>query len=328
MPEGDYRYAVMDAPAWIFPSARLDYAGMGRNVMDAGWGRAFSHAGGALFVSDIPVDPNYGTPLALDKAADLDRVGHGEFVTYTLSFTNNMHQALIGGEILDRPAYGVNFVPGTVTLNGEPLDDPQEIGNGDLRFDVGMLEPLSSHELSYVMQFSAAAREGRNENTAILSGRQAGTGTLQQSQTARAMVRLDNSGGVFARQGTVLGAVFMDCNGNGLRDRVEDEPGIPGVRIVTQEGLFVVTDINGAYSLNGMRPVTHAFLVQPETLPAGTAVQVTRTNDLRRGGSRIVPLKKGELRTENFAVAQCTPEALEEVGKRRDHFAGKRQTPA
>jgi len=327
MPEGDYRYAVMDAPAWVFPSARLDYAGMGRKVMDAGWGNAFNHAGGALFVSDIPVDPNYGTPLALDKAADLDSVGHGEFVTYTLSFTNNMHQALIGGEILDRPADGVNFVPGTVTLNGEPLDDPQEIGNGDLRFDVGMLEPLTSHELSYVMQFSAAAREGRIENTAILSGRQAGTGALQQSQTARAMVRLDNSGGVFARQGTVLGAVFMDCNGNGLRDRAEDEPGIPGVRIVTQEGLFVVTDINGAYSLNGMRPVTHAFLVQPETLPAGSAVQVTRTNDLRRGGSRVVPLKKGELRTENFAVAQCTPEALKEVSKRRNHFAGKRQTP-
>lgn len=327
MPAGDYRYAVMDAPGWIFPSMREDYVGMGRNVMVAGFGESFSHAGGALFVSDIPVDPHYGTPLALDKTADLDSVGHGEFVTYTLSFTNNMHQALIGGEILDRPAYGVNFVPGTVTLNGAPLDDPQQIGNGDLRFDLGMLEPLTSHELTYVMQFSAAAREGRNENTAILSGRQAGTGMPHQSQTARAMVRLDNSGGVFARQGTVLGAVFMDCNGNGLRDRASDEPGIPGVRIVTQEGLFVVTDVDGAYSLNGMRAVTHAFLVQPETLPAGTEVQVTRTNDLRRGGSRLVPLKKGELRTENFAVAQCTPEALEEISKRRDHFNGKRQTP-
>ncbi|MEP3686281.1 MAG: hypothetical protein ABJN05_04195 [Sulfitobacter dubius] len=327
IPEGDYRYAVMDAPAWIFPSARTDFVGMGRNVIDAGYGEEFSHAGGALFVSDIPVDPHYGTPLALDKTTNLDSVGHGEFVTYTLSFTNNMHQALIGGEILDRPAYGVNIVPGSVTLNGAPLDDPQQIGNGDLRFDVGMLEPLSRHELSYVMLFSAAAREGRNENAAILSGRQAGTGTLRQSQTSRAMVRLDNSGGVFARQGTVLGAVFMDCNGNGLRDRASDEPGIPGVRIVTQEGLFVVTDIDGAYSLNGMRPVTHAFLVQPETLPAGTEVQVTRTNDLRRGGSRLVPLKKGELRTENFAVAQCTPEAFDEVSKRRDHFDGKRQSP-
>ena len=327
MPEGDYRYAVMDAPAWVFPSMRADYVGMGRTVMQAGLGKEFNHAGGALFVSDIPVDPHYGTPLALDKAADLDSVGHGEFVTYTLSFTNNMHQALIGGEILDRPAYGVNFVPGSVTLNGALLEDPQQIGNGDLHFAVGMLEPLSSHELTYVMQFSAAAREGRNENTAILSGRQAGTGMLHQSQTARAMVRLDNSGGVFSRQGTVLGAVFMDCNGNGLRDRASDEPGIPGVRIATQEGLFVVTDINGAYSLNGMRAVTHAFLVQPETLPNGTEVQVTRTNDLRRGGSRLVPLKKGELRTENFAVAQCSPEALEEVSKRRAHFKGKSQSP-
>ena len=83
-----------------------------------------------------------------------------------------------------------------------------------------MLEPLSSHELSYVMQFSAAAREGRIENTAILSGRQAGTGACCISRRPPApWCGSDNSGGVFARQGTVLGAVFMDCNGNGLRDR-------------------------------------------------------------------------------------------------------------
>lgn len=325
VPPGRYSYALVDAAAWVFPSVRRDNPGMGRAVNDAGFGTTFHHSGGALFVSDIPVDPFYGAPLSLQKAADRDTVGNGEFVIYSLNFTNNMHQALIGGEISDRPARGVTLVPGSVTLNGAALADPHRSPTGDLLFDVGLLEPLSSHELTYVMQFTAAAREGRSENTALLSGRQAGTGTLRQSQTARAVVRVDNSGGVFASQGTVLGAVFMDCNANGIQDEVSDEPGVPGVRIFTQEGLTVVTDIDGRYSLAGLRPVTHAFLVQPETMPVDTAVQITRTNDLMRGGSRVIPLKKGEMRAENFALAECSSAALEEVALRRAHFSEENQ---
>ncbi|WP_095590615.1 DUF11 domain-containing protein [Actibacterium ureilyticum] len=319
MPAGEYRYALVDTPAWEFPSVRLDTPGFARNVTQAGYGAAFRHAGGAIYTSDIPVDPHYGAPLSLRKSANQDRVSHGEFVTYTLSLSNNMNQALIGAEILDRPPFGAQLVKGSVTLDGKRRKDPRRDASGDLVHDMGTLLPLSSHELRYVMRFTAAAREGRNENTALLSGRQAGNGVLRRSPLARAVVKLDNSGGVFAREGTVLGSVFMDCDGNGIRGGA-DEPGIPGVRIVTQEGLSVVTDIDGKYSLYGLRPVTHAFVVQQQTLPAGTRVAVTRTNDLRRGGSRIVPLRKGEMRAEHFAVGACTPAALDEVAKRRAHF--------
>ncbi|WP_297778116.1 hypothetical protein [uncultured Roseovarius sp.] len=327
MPTGRYRYEVVNAPTWDFPSIKLDFLGFGRSVADAAYGNAFTHAGGLIYISDIPVDPHYGASLSLDKVADRETVSNGEYVNYTLDFSNNMQQALIGAEILDRPAFGVTLVPGSVMLNGEPLGDPAHDQSGDLVFDLGTLGPLSPHELTYVMRFTAAAREGRNENTAVLSGRQAGTGTPRQSPIARAMVRLDNSGGVFARQGTVIGSVFMDCDGNGTRGD-SPEPGIPGVRIVTQEGLSVVTDIDGKYSLYGLRPVTHAFLVQAETLPAGTDVRVTRTNDLMRGGSRLIPLRKGELRAEHFAVATCTPKTLAEVAKRVAHFEANQQPNA
>ncbi|SNR59541.1 hypothetical protein [Puniceibacterium sediminis] len=324
VPAGSYRYEVVNAPDWEFPSVRMDFPGFGRLMARAGYGAAFDHAGGMVYVSDIPVDPHYGAPLSLQKTTDRETVGNGEFVIYTLEFANNMNQALIGAEILDRPSRGVTLVPGSVVLDGEPLADPVDAQGGDMLFDLGMLAPLSDHELTYVMHFTAAAREGRNENTAVLSGRQAGTGTPRQSNVARAMVRLDNSGGVFAREGTVIGSVFMDCDANGIRGDIS-EPGIPGVRIVTQEGLSVVTDIDGKYSLYGLRPVTHAFLVQNETLPAGTEVTVTRTNDLKRGGSRLIPLRKGEMRAEHFAVAECTAEALAEVAKRRAHFDENQQ---
>ncbi|MEP2580271.1 MAG: carboxypeptidase-like regulatory domain-containing protein, partial [Roseibium sp.] len=206
MPAGEYQYAVMNAPAWDVPSVRADFPGFNRRVAGAGYMASFRHAGGMLDISDIPADPHYGVPLALDKQADKDMVGAGEFVVYTLNFTNNMNQALIGAEIMDRPAFGSQLVAGSVTFNGETMEDPAVDASGDMTYDLGMLTPLSSHELTYVMQFTAAAREGRNENTAVLTGRQAGTGTVMQSQTARAMVKLNNSGGVFAREATVIGS--------------------------------------------------------------------------------------------------------------------------
>ncbi|MDO6730943.1 hypothetical protein Q4577_13000 [Marinovum sp. 2_MG-2023] len=321
---GRYSYDIVDAPEWSFPTVRLAFGGFGRIITDAAFGGNFAHSGGLLMNSDIPLDPFYGAPLALEKQADRDRVMQGEFVTYTLKVTNNMRQALVGAEIFDRPPYGMVLVPGSVRLDGDAIDDPRRDREGDLVFTLGNLLPLDVVEMSYVMSVGAATREGDLENTALLTGRQAGTGTVMQSAPARAVVRLDNSGGVFARQGTVLGTVFMDCNGNGIQDQDDGqphEPGIPGVRIVTQEGLFVVTDHNGKYSLPGLRPITHAFQVQAATLPVGTKVAVTRTNDLRRGGSRIVPLRRGELRSENFATVSCTPEAMAEVAARQAHFA-------
>lgn len=316
---GSYRYAVIGNGDWAYPSVRQDFPGFNRLTTAAAWGAAFRHAGGMVNASDIPVDPAYGAPLSLQKTAARDTVVQGGFLGYSLTFSNNMQQALQGTRITDTPPRGVTLVPGSVRLDGAPLADPGSDGAGGLVFELGRLAALSEHELSYVMQVTAAAREGRLDNTAVLSGRQAGTGTPHSSPRARASVRLDNSGGVFAREGTVIGSVFMDCDGDGLRGGLA-EPGIPGVRLVTQEGLSVVTDIDGKYSLYGLRPVTHAFLLQPETLPRGTRAQVTRTNDLRRGGARLVPLRRGELRAEHFAVAACTPAALAEVEARRARF--------
>ena len=333
---GVFAYRLVGADDWVYPSVRIDFPGYGRIVTEASYGEDFAHISGPPQVADIPVDPFYGTPLFLEKTVDRDQVAFGEFVTYTLDVTNNMYQALMHTTLLDSPPRGVNLVQGSVRFDGAVLLDPTRDAVGDLSFDLGTLKPLTSYELSYTMQVSAGAREGDNINTALFSGYQAGTGTLRSSPVARARVSLDNSGGVFARQGTVIGSVFMDCDGDGIRDTFDDEdrlgrhaePGIPGVRIVTDQGLSVVTDIDGKYSLYGLSAVTHAFLVQPETLPRDSEIQITRTNDLGRAGSRLIPLKKGELRAEHFAVQACTPEIINEIDARRTWFETNAQTEA
>ena len=316
---GEYRFDIENAPQWRFPTVRPALPGYERTVTPAGRGAPFTHDGGRVYVSDLPLDPFYATPLALTKTAQRDVVSTGEFLRYSLDVSNNMYQALINAEVADTPDMGLSFIEGSARLDGQPIADPTVAPDGKLTFDLGNLMPISSQELTYLTRISAAASEGALENAAILSGNQAGAGTLRQSPPARAIVELSNGSGVFAREGTIIGTVFMDCDGNGLQGDAS-EPGIPGVRLVTQDGLFVVTDRNGKYSLRGLRPVTHALQIQRQTLPANVKVAVTRTNDLRVGGSRIVPLRRGELRAENFAAGMCTSATLDSVAKRRAQF--------
>ena len=317
---GTYRYEVITPRDFSFPSVRLTFPGYERLAdTRTSYGESFTHGGGPLHIADIPLDPYYGVPLTLEKSADKNEVGTGEFVVYTIIATNNMDQALIGSEILDRFPSGALLVPGSVLLDGKSIADPVGDADGDYRFQLGNMRPLQQMELTYVLRYTALARIGRNYNSAILDGRQAGTGEYRASNVATTYVKHDNSGGVFAREGTIVGSVFMDCNGNGFRDGIE-EPGVPGVKIVTQGGLFVVTDIDGKYSLFGLRPVSHVLSLMPDTMPSGAQGVVTRTADLLRGGTRMVSLKRGELRTENFALAGCEPAILEDVKTRVARF--------
>ena len=321
--EGVYSYSVTPPRDFAFPSSRLSFPNYDRQTdNEVSYGEVFRHAGGAMHVADIPLDPYYGVPLSLEKSADKDQVRTGEFVVYTINATNNMDEALIGAEILDRLPDGAVYVEGSTLLDGEAWPDPIADGVGDYRFEIGNMLPLQERELTYVLHYTALARIGRNYNTAIVDGRQAGTGEYRSSNVASTYVTHDNSGGVFAREASILGSVFMDCNGDGLRDGPE-EPGVPGVKIVTQSGLSVVTDIDGKYSLFGLRPVSHVLAVMTDTLPVETKVAVTRTTDLLRGGSRLVPLTRGELQTENFALGRCTPDALDDVAERVTTFADR-----
>ncbi|SEQ23882.1 carboxypeptidase regulatory-like domain-containing protein [Thalassovita taeanensis] len=323
VPAGDYRLNVDPPEGFAFASVRKTFDTYNRSVVvGSAYGQTFSHPGGLFYRTDIPVDPAYGVPVALEKSADKASVMTSEPVVYTLTAHNNMDQALMAAQILDRPPFGAEMIAGSVTLDGQSWPDPTRDSDGDFLFDLGMLRPLETKVLTYVLRYSPAAREGRNYNTAVLSGRQAGTGQPRVSNSVSTYVKLDNSGGVFSREGTIIGSVFMDCNGNGLRDGAE-EPGVPGVKIATQEGLIVVTDVDGKYSLFGLRPKSHVLGLTSRTLPEGTRAVATRTTDMRLGGTRLVDLKRGELRDEHFALEGCSAAVFDEIAARVEIFESR-----
>jgi hypothetical protein len=122
----------------------------------------------------------------------------------------------------------------------------------------------------------------------------------------------------------VLGKVFIDCNGNHIQD--SEELGIPGVRLFTQDGTFMVTDVEGKYSFCGLRPNTYVLKVDPSTLPAGSRLTTTSSRNGADANSLFLDPKFGETIRADFAEGSCKPSVVQETKDRKKN--GEVRAPA
>ena len=321
VPQGTYVLRVTPPVIYTFPSAYSLFNGFERRVsQSASYGTTFTFDGGPLGNIDVPVDPADILPLTLDKTANRDEVRRGEYVVYTVSASNLTGQGLTEARIEDRLPPGFIYIPGSANVDGVRMEtDPEGSPGQNLSFALDTVRPNSTIDLEYTVRVAPTAGQGRRTNTAVLSGIQARTGRTLSSQPARAIVRVDDRGSVFADEAVVIGRVFLDINGDGVQDEDDKEPGIPGVKLVTSNGLTVVTDEEGRYSLFGLRPITQVLAIQKSTLPAGAEVALSEIDDAGKPGSRFVDVKRGELRGEDFPIlySEATERA---VMARRDDF--------
>jgi uncharacterized repeat protein (TIGR01451 family) len=92
--------------------------------------------------------------------------------------------------------------------------------------------------------------------------------------------------------GTLLGDVYRDDNGNGVRDR--GERGIEGATVVMDDGLSAVTDAEGRYHLASIVPGDRAIKVARHTLPPGASFTTDET--------RVVQITPGSLTRLDFGI--------------------------
>ena len=121
--------------------------------------------------------------------------------------------------------------------------------------------------------------------------------------------------GVLTTRGVIIGKVFIDANRNRIQD--DNETGIPGVRIILEDGTYAVTDSEGKYSLYGLAARTHVVKLDTTTMPGGSRLQPLTQRHAGNGSSTFAELKAAELYKANFAIIDATPEVLKEVAKRR-----------
>lgn len=268
----------------------------------------------------IPLDPGTPNGLLLKKEGNVKQAAIGDFVAYTLTVSNTTQITLKGVRISDRLPTGFAYVPGTAKLNGQAVADPQGGRGPDLGFNFATLDLNAGQAatVTYRVRIGVGApTSGTAINTARAESGAVAATTLRSNEAAW---RINMGGGVFSDEAYAFGKVFMDCDKDGVQG--SEEIGIPGVRLFMEDGTGVVTDVEGKWSLYGLRPVTHALKLDVASLPAGARLALLDNRQSGVADSRFVDLRKGEWQKANFAVDNCENTAVvAEVRARRRALA-------
>jgi uncharacterized repeat protein (TIGR01451 family) len=219
--------------------------------------------------------------LRIMKSSSKLAVGAATLVRFTVTLSN-ISGLPVTADLVDQPPRGLSLLPGSIEVDDE---DDAGVVSGTSHFTVAGIDlPVNgTATVSYLMRVSAALPEG--EYTNLATARQLGTAI---SNTAAAKLRIEFGADPDTEQARVLGKVFDDRNGDGWQD--DGERGIPGVRIVTVEGLVAETDAFGRYHLEGLslsdgsRGQNVVLKADRATLPSGSVF--TTENPLIR---RVTP---------------------------------------
>jgi len=259
-PPGDYRLRVTPpapytAPSVVEPGA---LAALGRRTGQAFTIAAASYGGVLTLIDDpvavdIPLDPPTSAALLLTKVASLREASPGDAIQYRLRVTNRDAAPARGLQIADTLPPGLGYRRGSTRGGAEPAVGSD--GRG-LAFTLPDLAPGASAELTY----SATVRPGAPVGEALNRARVTGFATA--SNEAAASVRLRPL--LFTDALTVIGRVTEGACG----DPVARRRGIAGIRLLLEDGTSVVTDRDGLYHLEGLRPGTHVVQLDAGSIPA------------------------------------------------------------
>ena len=286
-PPADYTAPSAATPAAL---ARLrDPGGRAFIIKDASYLKALTIVDAAPFIADIPLDRLADTSLLLTKTASVRDASPGDFIQYLLQLTNRGTVAASDLHLFDTLPAGLRYQRGSTRGAGEAVVTSD---GRNLDFTVAGLAPGQSVEVRYVVTVAPGAPTGEALNRVRVIG------GANSSNDAMASVRLRPL--LFTDALTVIGRVSEgDCD-----DPADRRKGIPGVRLLMEDGTFVVTDRDGLYHFEGVRAGRHVVQLDLASVPASyeaVACDVD-TRQARSPISRFVEGDGGILKRVDFQL--------------------------
>ncbi len=330
----NYSIQVQAPPSYVFPSTVEPGQFESFFVIPASYGaEGYSQSGDGEFVVvpdssppviDIPLDPaNRNALLVVEKTAESTSVDIGETLSYAIKLKNRSDGQLNNVAVIDYPAFGFRYMPGSATFNDESIADPQRLSlpasanegsdqsnntvNG-LRFQLSQVEANSEGTLRYHMRATAGASDGSGVNRANANAETV-SGLLLSTPTSMAKVDVQRSG-VLSDQAIVFGKVYVDSSCDNIQN--QGEWPIGGVRLYLQDGTFVITDEDGQYSLYGLEPGLHVIKLDTLTMPDGLILKPTDTRQAADPESRFIDLSAGDFHRADFA-SYCPQQNVDAV---------------
>lgn len=299
---GNYALRVQPPSGYIFPSVNtapvIIAGGLNGAGPNSSYGATFTVAAGAALITlNVPVDTS-AKDLRIIKTAGKALVGEGEYVPYTLTITNNDTLAAVGTvapgvQIADRLPQGFRYRAGSARLNGATLADPTISPDGrTLTFTLGSIAAGVTVTLKYVANVTSGAQIGKAENVAT-------SANAITSNTARAsvMVRED----LMRARAILMGRVIIgSCD-----DKTDnDKDGLQNARIMLEDGTYILTDKEGRWHAENIRPGTHVVQLDSDSLSEDYEVMTCDKNTrfAGRNYSQFVNVQGGSLWRADFHV--------------------------
>ena len=303
IPAGDYRYEIEVPEGYVFPS-RIDDAqlqqldGAPYELNDGSRGLAFEVGADFLRAPDVPLDPVVAD-VFVSKRALSAVVAQGDFLQYEITVQNPSNLPVSDLQITDRLPKGFRYEARSARIAGERVEAVSVGPDGrDLVFEVGTLAAGASVTVRYVASVTAGAELGEAVNRAS-----AAAPTIRSANVAEARVRVRED--LLRSSAILLGRVLEgDCE-----TPAEELVGMAGVRLMMEDGTYVVTDAEGRWHIEGVRPGTHVLQVDTATLPESHRL-VSCVDNTRTAGSdlsRFVDVQGGMIWREDFRVALRPP---------------------
>jgi uncharacterized repeat protein (TIGR01451 family) len=295
-PPSPYSAPSAATPAALAALTRPD--GRAYVISEASFGRGFALTTPDAVRIDIPLDrPNIG--VTLTKSASRTRVQPGDTVFYTLTVANpDRGRAQRAVRIVDTPSPWLRLRPDTLRIAGRAAPEALVAAPDGRRFsiDPGPIPAGESLRITYAMTVASDAPPGQASNRAEASD-PAGNRAVAD---ATVMIERDT----IASRMTVIGRVSVgDCTLG--RSSEAEGLGIPGVRVMLEDGSFAITDRDGRYHFEGLEPGTHVVAIAPATLPPGAVPQDCERSTRSAGSamSRFVTGQGGALVVADFTAA-------------------------
>ncbi|MEO0461529.1 MAG: hypothetical protein AAF127_00230 [Pseudomonadota bacterium] len=263
-------------------------------IRDGSYGGAFELVDPTPVQVDIPLD-RPSLDLGITKTASRATAVPGDVVFYAITANNSdPARAKRNVTVTDTPSRWLRLRPDTVKVNGEAAPDAVTIApdGSTLQVALGTLDGGASARITYAMTVRADAPPGRALNDAVV--------TDLLGRTAQAQVPVEIERDTIADRMTIIGRITAGpCS--------LDDPrrGIPGVRVMLEDGSYAVTDADGRYHFEGIVPGTHVVAVSRMTLPEGAELVDCHRGTRNAGSvsSRFVIGRGGQLVVADFHAA-------------------------
>lgn len=252
---GSYKIIVTPPIGYSFPSkvstATINASYPSYVILTPGSkGEVFNVTNSIVYL-DIPIDSRDGT-LVVTKTSNTNIIAIGDFLQYTVTIQNtdsnianniNFEDTLPKGFKLKEESFALD------NIKVKPIYDGKSI-----KYSIGNLQSNQTKTIKYVTQISTNSDIGMATNYAKAYGDGISSNLASSSVTVQDDLMMDKV--------IVAGTVYEteDCNKEKLKP-------LEGIKIQFETGDYVLSDQNGNWHIDRLKPMTHVAKIDKSTLP-------------------------------------------------------------